>query len=165
MDHKVFNDLNQLHAPEFHWCSPWSDDGFVRPLTNPNIEKPRMLDSVGSLGLLLCWCRTQGTLSKTFALSFGLTKSHVSAWIRFGNRVLLHVLQTHPDVMVCIASNENASEMAASVGMECKSCGDIWGSLDRLKINFDKPGHRVIQTCSTMDGALIVISIECLFSV
>ena len=128
----------------FCWNSPWSEDGFVRPLKNTYMGKSSMLDSVGSLGLVLCWYRTRGNPRKTLVLSFGLSKSNIIVWIRFGKRVLLHVLQNHPDVLAHIASDENIAEMDAYVDVKCNSCGDILGDLDGLKINFDKPGHMVI---------------------
>ena len=82
-DHKVFSDLNNLFSPVFRWYSPWTEDGFVKRLTNPDEGKPRILDSAGCLGLVLSWYRTRGTAKKTLCMTFGLTPSHLCVWLRF----------------------------------------------------------------------------------
>ena len=61
-----------------------------------------------------------------------------------------------------IASDENISEIDASVGIKFNSCGDIWGASDGLKINFDNPGHRVIQNIF-YNGWSTECYIDCVF--
>ena len=60
VDHEVFNDLNDLHAPVFRWCCPRSADGFVRLLTNRKTGKPSMLQFVGSLELVCIVATREG---------------------------------------------------------------------------------------------------------
>ena len=120
-DHKVFSDLNNLFSPVFRWYSPWTEDGFVKRLTNPDEGKPRILDSAGCLGLILSWYRTRGTAKKTLCMTFGLTPSHLCVWLRFGKRVLLHVLQNHEDAMPRIPSDTLIADMANSVELKYRT--------------------------------------------
>ena len=60
VDHVVFHDFNDLHAPVFRWCCPRSANGFVRLLTNRNTGKPSMLQFVGSLELVCVVATCEG---------------------------------------------------------------------------------------------------------
>ena len=62
--------------------------------------RPRDIDNVGGLGIVLFWYRTCGAISRTLSLIFGLTSTQLTRWVRFGQRVLLYVLQSENEAKV-----------------------------------------------------------------
>ena len=78
-DHKVFSDLNNLFAPVFRWYSPKTENGFIKRLTNPDEGKPRILDSIRCLDLVLSWYHARGTMNKILRMTFSLASPHLSA--------------------------------------------------------------------------------------
>ena len=56
------------------------------------LGKPRQLDAIGGLGLVLTWYRTRGAVSRLLALVFGQTSTPLYKWLKFGRCILLSTL-------------------------------------------------------------------------
>jgi len=78
-------------------------------------------------------------------MTFGLTSAHINIWIRFGKWILIHILQNYDNTMIRIPSDLLIADMANSIKVKYRTCSDIWGALDGIKINFSNLYHRVIQ--------------------
>ena len=95
--------FERLHAEfkvYFDGYSPYGNDGRIR-MTNPleTRGRKRIVKSHACLGLVLMWTRTTcqyWVLSTTF----GFTGTTCSDWLRFGKRILLHVLCSRPEAQV-----------------------------------------------------------------
>ena len=54
--------------------------------------RDRDMTACGCPGLVLMWYRTRGSSARGLDLMFGQTSSPLYFWLKFGRRVLLHVL-------------------------------------------------------------------------
>ena len=91
-DHQSFATINALFDVEYRQYSPFTVNGQIRrrPLRN---RRRRLLSSIQCLGLVLAWTRTRGQYS-VLQLIFGITKGHLSLWLRFGRRLLIKFCRT-----------------------------------------------------------------------
>ena len=74
-DHASFSRLLELFRDPFYFNTFDKGTGFIRPkeldvLGNP-CGRPRDLNPIGCLGLVLMWCRTRGATSRTLNIMFG----------------------------------------------------------------------------------------------
>ena len=94
-------DVNAFHVllakfkPFCERYTPWtgSRDGSTYATVKRTTRRgrPRMVDAVSCLGIVLAWYRFKGA---EFIMQgwFGFTGNHTSVWIRFGRRMLLKAL-------------------------------------------------------------------------
>ena len=75
VDHLVFNKLLQLFKPAFDTHMPDRMTGTVRKLKftkhGKRRRKPREINALGSLRLILFWFRTRGSSARSVAQAFG----------------------------------------------------------------------------------------------
>ena len=88
--------------------------------------RPRTIDAIGALGLVLVWYRTTGAVNRTLPLIFGLTESPMERWLRFGKRCLFVALQEYKPTL------PSAEEIAAykhAIGSKYTHKGKVGASL------------------------------------
>ena len=134
-DHQSFATINALFDVEYRQYSPFTVNGQIRrrPLRN---RRRRLLSSIQCLGLVLAWTRTRGQYS-VLQLIFGITKGHLSLWLRFGRRLLIKNLQNNPLAQVRIPTDEEIRQYPA-----LEHCG---GAMDGLKLRLERSGDDATQ--------------------
>ena len=90
MDHEEFDKLLQLFQP-FYEKYTFDDKGVIREKVTKK-GRPRSLDAIGCLGLVLMWYRTKGAVTRTLSLVFGITNSPMERFLRFGKLLLYQAL-------------------------------------------------------------------------
>uniref|UniRef100_A0A7S4AMZ1 DDE Tnp4 domain-containing protein n=1 Tax=Pseudo-nitzschia australis TaxID=44445 RepID=A0A7S4AMZ1_9STRA len=105
------------------------------------------MDAVGSLGLVLHWYRTRGSVARTISMVFGITASSAYLWVKFSRRVLLFVLQYQPTAKVCSPTAEEIQEYTNAIGAKYPALGDpkVWGAADGLKVMLQKSSDWSVQ--------------------
>ena len=68
--------------------------------------KPRDMTACGCLCLILMWYCTRGTCSRGLALLFGQTSTPMYKWLKFGRKVLLHVLSREKSAVIKLPTEE-----------------------------------------------------------
>ena len=68
--------------------------------------RPRNLDAIGGLGLVLMWYRTRGLCSRNLAIYFKQTCTPLYKWIKFGQKILLSILINDNETELKIPSDE-----------------------------------------------------------
>ena len=89
LDFDSFTSLNCLFTPIFDNYSPFIDkeNGYVMGKQSTRGRK-RVVNSTIALALNLAWTRTRGSVM-VLQIMFGLTETNVSAYLRFGRRILI----------------------------------------------------------------------------
>jgi hypothetical protein len=137
-DHASFQCLLELFEPIY--CSHFlnRDSGFIEPVTLLGTGKrkgrPRHLDAAGCLGLVLMWYRTRGAVSRTLCMMFGLTLTQMQRWLKVGKRILLCVLQHHPDARIKKPTAAEVLDYKNAISTQCHHVPDVWGACDGLKL-------------------------------
>jgi len=90
-DHSCFHYILHRFAPLYALYSPYSESGMVRRLRLP-ARRPRSLNALQCLGLVLAWGRTRGSIM-VLCMLFGTTASVCSVFLRFGRRLLIRALR------------------------------------------------------------------------
>ena len=86
---EAFNRLLDLFTPMYNAYTPHGNS--IKPILNPNFGWKRLLDATACLGLVLAWLRSTGAI-RTLCFLFGLVPNSCSIWLRFGKRILVHIL-------------------------------------------------------------------------
>jgi hypothetical protein len=137
-DHASFQCLIDLFEPIYdsHFLNRVS--GFIQPLvplsTGKRNGRPRHLDAAGCLGLVLMWYRTRGAVSRSLCLMFGLTLTPMQRWLKLGKRILLYILQDHPDAMIRKPTAAEVLAYTAAISTQYRHVPDVWGACDGLKL-------------------------------
>ena len=107
---------------------------------NGVLDKPRQLDAIGGLGLVLTWYRTRGAVSRLLALVFGQTSTPLYKWLKFGRCILLSILIQDPESKISKPTVDNAIEYSAAIHVKYDLLTNVWDALDGLKTNIEKAG-------------------------
>ena len=95
-DHDSFDKLLHLFRPMYRYYMFDRETGMIRKkvcdINNKPMGRSRDLSPIGGLGLVLMWYRTRGSCARSLAMMFGQTSTPMYLWLRFGRRVLLHIL-------------------------------------------------------------------------
>ena len=143
-DHATFNALHDLFKPFFDGYTPYSDNGLIVPIRRKKKGRRRTASSVTCLGLVLTWTRTRGSL-RTLQLTFGLTLSPLSLWLRFGRRILALALRDHPGAKVMMPTEEEIDGFKAAVALKHPVLPNAWGAMDGLKLYLEVSGDELVQ--------------------
>jgi hypothetical protein len=154
VDHKVFAELLELFEPVFNTHTIDRKTGLVRMLKKstmgPAIRngRPRKIDAIGALGLVLFWFRTRGSAARAISLAFGLTASPMYDWLRFSRRVLLYAIQQHPDAVVKPPTGAEIDRYIEAVAAQYPLLGAerVWGAMDGLKLPLQQSGNWLKQS-------------------
>ena len=74
----------------------------IKPKVPSKGGKPRQINAICALGLVLVWYRTRGSCTRSLAILFGLTSSPMYSWLNFSRKVLLHILSNDHDAKVIL---------------------------------------------------------------
>ena len=107
--------------------------------------RPRDLDAVGGLGLVLAWFRTKCPCNRSLVMIFGQTSTPLYKWLKFARCVLLSVLMDDPDSQIRSPTAEEVASFQAAIGAKYPYCADVWGALDGLKASIEKPDNENVQ--------------------
>jgi hypothetical protein len=140
-DYRSFYSLLQVFSPFFFNASPYSLDE-ERRLNRTG--RPRKIDVVTCLGLVLVWTRSQGGLVFLQPI-FGLTYSCLALWLRFGIRVLQNCLRRHPLARVSAPMVEEVQEYQQIVATIYPRLGEVWGTCDGLNLRSERSISQRIQ--------------------
>lgn len=149
MDPQCFKLLLDKFAPIFWSHSPYSraiDQGKIRSI-DPSKNKggrPRMMSCHACLGMVLFWTRTT-CCYWTIAQYFGMTASPCDLWLRFGKRVLLHILSKREDAQICMPSAEKANQYKQAISAKYPSLKNVGLVGDGVKILIQKSGNNKKQ--------------------
>ena len=117
VDHKVFRELLRLFVPVFNSYRYDENTGTLKKLKKTQWGRPngrkRDMDAVGTLGLVLYWFRTRGSVARAVCMAFGLTATPMYKWIKYGRRVLLFALQHHPHAKLALPTPEKVESYAS----------------------------------------------------
>ena len=102
------------------------------------LGKPRQLDAIGGLGLVLTWYRTRGAVSRLLALVFGQTSTPLYKWLKFGRCILLSILTQDPESKISKPTVENVIEYSEAIHARYDLLQNVWGALDGLKTNIEE---------------------------
>jgi len=79
------------------------------------------------------------------SMIFGMTKSSVSMYLRFGRRLVIRILTKEPDAAIKIPSIDKICEYQASIAAKHPSLEGVWCTMDGLKLYLEQSGDAVIQ--------------------
>ena len=145
VDHKIFRELLALFEPVYDRFTVDKWTGEIR-LRKPQ-GRPRELDAIGALGLVLFWYRTRGSCARAIAFPFGLTATPMYQWLKFGRRVLLSVLQ-NVDVAKCQPpTNEEVDRYVEAISAKYPVLAPfrVWGAVDGLKLRLQQSSNWALQ--------------------
>ena len=94
VDHEEFGKLLQLFQPLYDKYTFDEHTGVVREKVS-NRGRPRSVDAIGCLGLVLLWYRTKGASSRTLSLVFAIKNSPMERFLRFGKLLLYQALHQY----------------------------------------------------------------------
>jgi hypothetical protein len=77
----------------------------INPITGTTKERRRDMMVCGCLGLVLVLYRTRGSCARGLFMVFGQTSSPLYSCLKFGQKVLLHILCRLPETKVTPCSN------------------------------------------------------------
>jgi hypothetical protein len=146
LDCSTFEYILDKFRPLYHRYSPYSVNGKIVRLRNPNALKgrPRLLGPAACLGLVLGYTRTRGSL---FAMQmiFGASHSVLCLFLRFSMRLLFKVLKEEPLAKVAIPCVEEIREYQAVVRDTFPALDGAWCVMDGLKIPIQRSGDELTQ--------------------
>jgi transposase-like protein len=147
VDHKVFAELLELFEPVFNTYTIDHKTGLVKKLNTRIKGRPRKIDAVGVLGLVLFWYRTRGSAARSISLAFGLTASNLYGWLRFGRRALLYALQHHPDAKVTPPTKADIDRYVEAIANQYPLLAEerVWAACDGLKLPLEQSSNWLKQ--------------------
>lgn len=146
--HSAFNQLLALFEPEFsNWSPHTGPDGMIRRMEDRTRRgRPRRITPVIALGLVLTWTRTRGS-TWILQMVFGLGKTSLDMYLRFSRRLIVKILQPHPDATVRLPTESEIIELSDSVAEKYPALAEhkVWGALDGLKLHIQASGDQRTQ--------------------
>jgi hypothetical protein len=137
-DHRVFRQLLSLFKPWYDRYMFDEDTGVTRLIKLSSNGKPkgrpRQLDAVGCLGLVLFWYRSNGSCARAMSMAFGTTSTPLYKWLKFGRRVLLSALQHVPQAKVSLPTGEEVHSYIQAINAKYPVLENVWGACDGLKL-------------------------------
>jgi hypothetical protein len=151
VDHKVFRRLLAMFTPIFNSYRYDDNSGTLKKLKQTRWGgqqgRKRDMDAVGTLGLVLYWYRTRGSVARAICMAFGLTATPMYKWIKFGRRVLLFALQHHPHAKVSLPTTDEIRVYSAAISAKHPPLlpHNVWAACDGLKVPLQKSANWAIQ--------------------
>ena len=138
-----FDNLLSLFRSYYHYYTFDDELGLIRPkVLHGNGRpkgKPRDMTACGYLGLVLMWFRTKGSCARTLSLMFGQTSTPLYKWLKFGRKVLLHVLSRTDVAQVRLPTTAEVNLFKLAVSEKYPHCPNVWGAADGLKLMIEPP--------------------------
>ncbi len=144
-NHCSFRYLLPKFSSMFYSYSPYSEDGFLRRLPGSGRGRPRSMNDVQCLGLVLSWNRTRGS-DMVLCLIFGVTDSVCKLFLRFGRLILLEILKRDSLAAVRMPYLPEAISFRGAVSMKYPLLKNVYCFMDGLKLRLEQSGNNTIQT-------------------
>jgi len=145
LDYPSFNYLALRFEVLYNKYTPWSANGKIKiKPNNADYRRPRSLDSRGCLGLVLAHLRTKGSLT-LLGMLFGCIASITNLYIRFGRRLLLHVLYNIEGSKIKLPDQLDVELFKTVIQEKYPLLTDCWFVLDGLKMPLQQPGDPDVQ--------------------
>ena len=137
-DHASFNSLLEIFTPLFLQWSPYPQKAngkfhMRRVRQTGRTGRKRQVTATICLGLVLAWTRTRGS-TVPLQIIFGLTANPVSVWLRFGRRLLVKILQDHPDAEIRLPTKAEVASFKEVISAKYPVLKNVWGAMDGLKV-------------------------------
>jgi hypothetical protein len=129
-DHATFHHLLQLFEPIFDNYTPFGDGDCIQKIS-PRGRK-RTVTALDILGLVLAWTRTRGALL-ALQLHFGLSMTNLTAYLRFGRRIIVEVLKNNPLSSIAIPPPAKVEEYKQLVRDKYPLLTNVWAAMDGIK--------------------------------
>jgi hypothetical protein len=144
-DFETFEWLHEKFKPFFEGYSPFIDEnGCIKKLKCPKEGRRHIIDSRDCLALNLAWTRTRGS---TFVLQiiFGMTETPVLMYLKFGRRLLIHILKNESDSAIRMLTAEEMAQYKEAVRGKHPMLDGVWCSMDGLKLLLECSGDKEEQ--------------------
>ena len=148
-DHHSFNQLLQMFRPYY---DRYTWDTKLKRIRKKVLDKygnpkgrQRDMTACGCLGLVLMWYRTRGSCARGLAMLFGQTSSPLYLWLKFGRKVLLHVLSRETRALVRLPNEEEVRFFCHVIANKYPVLQDVWGAADGLKLTIQSPTDHTKQ--------------------
>jgi hypothetical protein len=146
VDHKEFKSLLHKFKPIFDKYSINETTGIIyEKKTTGNGSRrgrPRSIDAVGCLGLILMWYRTKGAVTRSLVLTFGLTLTPFERWLNFGKRILYKALEEYKPTL---PSDEKLEQYVQAISRKYPHLDGVAFALDGCKMTIGKPTNSYLQ--------------------
>ena len=146
VDHRIFRQLLQLFSPVFHAHTFDDATGRIRKKVN-HTGRPKHIDDLGCLGLVLYWFRTRGSLARATTMAFNTTSTPTYKWLKFSRKILLSVLQNHPHAIVTPPTENEVDNYVEAIGRKYPALLEerVWAAADGLKIPLAQSSNWRVQ--------------------
>ena len=152
VDHSVFRKLLVVFEPVWKSHTIDRSTGRIKKLKQSSAHglrfgRKREIDATGSLGLVLYWYRTRGSVARSTAMAFGLTSSPMYSWLKFSRWILLYGLQYHPSAKISLPSSDDIEKYVEAIGAKyfALHAHRVWSAMDGLKLRLQKSTDWAIQ--------------------
>ena len=122
------------------------DDGGCLQQRTTFVGRCHLLDAKGCLGLVLCWSHTRGA-EWCLAVAFGLTRTCVLVYLRFGMQILVAILKVDPKSEVRMPDAAKIALFKEAIPAKHSLLVDCYCMVDGLKLYLQQSGDSIIQSC------------------
>ena len=129
-------------APIFDDYSPFLDEKIVKKHSTKG--RKRKIHVEDCVGLVLMWTRTRGSMY-SLQMTFGMTMTNFSMYLRFGRRIMVEVLSKDALAKIRIPSRNEIKSYQEAIGERHPNIGDVWATMDGLKLHLQQSGNDEIQ--------------------
>ena len=131
--HQAFRLLLDVFDP--YWDAYVVDrEGNIRVRKKTKRGRPRIISSLGGLGLVLTWYRTKGARSRNLVMQFGLTSTPMVCWLWFGMCCLKAALINHPTARICTPTPEEVEIYKNAISAKYPALKHVWAAIDGCKL-------------------------------
>ena len=142
-DHSSFRKLLHIFKAVYDLCS-WDSElqCICTKKLDENVNpkgRTRDMTACGCLSLVLMWYRTKGSCVRSLAMHFGQTSTPMYMWLKFGRKILLHVISRDIRAMSRLPSDEQVEYFCSDIEKKYPVLVDVWGAIDSLKLLIQEP--------------------------
>ena len=143
-DMDSFHYICNLFAPMYDNYSPFIDaNGYIRKKKS-KAGRPRLMNAMDCLGLILGWTRTRGSAT-ALQLIFGTTMTPTCKYLQFARRILVYVLHKDVYAKISMPTNEKLEEYRNMIATRHPALQNVWGFIDGLKLTIVASSDFIIQ--------------------
>ncbi len=90
-------------------------------------------------------------------LIFGMTMTNLSMYLRFGHRIMIHVLKNDTHASITIPSEEKIIEYKAAINSKYPILENVWATMDEMKLYLQKSPEEKFKRCIITAGKQITM--------
>ena len=143
LDHATFDYLLRLFQPIFDNYTPFGDGDNIQKISTKG--RKRTVNALDVLGLVLTWTRTRGALF-SLQLSFGLTHTNLTVYLRFARRIIVEVLKNNPLAAIAVLSSAKVEEYKQLVTKKFPALTNVWAVMDGIKTPIQQASSTKLQS-------------------